>query len=435
MGRFNIKDDRAATDPVLIIAGIAITLILLVGGSFAVAGFMNNARDLNAKGDLDRVATAQTAAMASTDTYQASASGPGILASKKNAALSSGNIGFTPSDDVNVVVEVGQEGWAALAESASGALFLRTSESNAIIQVDASTIREDFLITALEGRLVDAGASATSTDDKVVKFPADVSVYNLSWAWVDAFDGLSEDTRPEPGAALPGAGGPGPTQPEPSIPPMPDEAPLKMGNPFSSTTLDYVELTTDSLSNPSASYACVYFKYSGEGKNWSVKLDPDHVLFKNDLDLSHYRVNSRNTIRLEGDHFIIEPKPTSPALVKGVEGMTNVCNENVPIVLTKQVDSTFQTIDHNGSWEKKITVSTTSPYRLSWKIRVDMTDIVEKYGMEPNALRFVRPGLAETSTMTWNHVGGNIYEFQAWGASLDVNNKKPINFAIFPAFE
>lgn len=432
MGRF-IKDDRGATDPVLIIAGIAITLILLVGGSFAVTGFMNNARDLNAKGDLDRVATAQTAAMASTDAYQPSASGPGILASKKNTALASGNIGFTPSDDVNIVVEAGQEGWAALAESASGALFLRTSESNAIVQVDASTIREDFLIKALEGRLVDAGASAASTDDsKVVKFPIDVSVYNLSWAWVDAFDGLSEDTRPAPGAALPGAGGPGPSNPEPVIPPMPAEEPLNFGNPFSSTTLDYVELTTQSMSNPSASYVCIYFKYSGEGKNWSVKLDPDHVLFKNDLDLSHYRVNTRNTIRLEGDHFIIEPKATTAALVKGVENMTNVCNEKVPTVTTKQVESSFQTIDHNGSWEKKITVTTTSPYYLSWKIRVDMTDIVEKYGMKTNELRFVRPGLAETSTMDWKHVGGNIYEFEGYGASLDVKAGKNLNFALFP---
>lgn len=91
MGRF-IKDDRGATDPVVIIAGIAITLILLVGGRFAVAGFMNNARDLNAKGDLDRVATAQTAAMAASDAYQPSAAGPRIMSGKANKSMAKGAI-------------------------------------------------------------------------------------------------------------------------------------------------------------------------------------------------------------------------------------------------------------------------------------------------------------------------------------------------------
>ena len=53
-----LREERGATDPILIIAGIAITLILLVGGSFAVAGFMNNAKDMNAKSDIDRIAVA-----------------------------------------------------------------------------------------------------------------------------------------------------------------------------------------------------------------------------------------------------------------------------------------------------------------------------------------------------------------------------------------
>lgn len=62
-----LREDRAATDPILIIAGIAITLILLVGGSFAVSGFMNNARNLNVQSDLDRIAVAMQASEAVAD--------------------------------------------------------------------------------------------------------------------------------------------------------------------------------------------------------------------------------------------------------------------------------------------------------------------------------------------------------------------------------
>ncbi|WIE80882.1 hypothetical protein [Curtobacterium sp. MCSS17_016] len=63
MPRF-LRHDRAATDPLLVIAAIAVSLVLLVGGSFAVAGVLNNARDLNAKNELEHVAVAEAAAIA-----------------------------------------------------------------------------------------------------------------------------------------------------------------------------------------------------------------------------------------------------------------------------------------------------------------------------------------------------------------------------------
>ncbi|WIB65628.1 hypothetical protein [Curtobacterium sp. MCBD17_040] len=63
MRRF-FRTDRAATDPILVIAAIAVSLVLLVGGSFAVAGLIGNGKDLNAKSDLDRVAAAETSAAA-----------------------------------------------------------------------------------------------------------------------------------------------------------------------------------------------------------------------------------------------------------------------------------------------------------------------------------------------------------------------------------
>lgn len=118
-----LRDERGATDPILIIAGIAITLILLVGGSFAIAGFMNNARDLNAKGDLDRIATAQAAYMAENDAYADTV-----------AELRSGSIGFTPTDGGAIDIVANGNGWVAVSVSASGKAFYRTSLSTKITE-------------------------------------------------------------------------------------------------------------------------------------------------------------------------------------------------------------------------------------------------------------------------------------------------------------
>jgi len=54
-----LREERGATDPILIIAGTAITLILLVGGSFAIAGF--EARESRNEDDSERVGEAQRA--------------------------------------------------------------------------------------------------------------------------------------------------------------------------------------------------------------------------------------------------------------------------------------------------------------------------------------------------------------------------------------
>ena len=55
------RSDRAATDPILVIAAIAVSLTLLVGGSFTVAALIGNAQDLNAQKDLGNIVTAQAA--------------------------------------------------------------------------------------------------------------------------------------------------------------------------------------------------------------------------------------------------------------------------------------------------------------------------------------------------------------------------------------
>lgn len=465
MGRF--KDDRAATDPVLIIAGIAITLILLVGGTFAVSGFINNAKDLNAKADLDRVATAQTAARATSDTYRPSAAGPRIMAGKSDASLATGGIGFVPSDGTTVVVAVGQRGWAALAESASGASFLRTSESSATIKVDAADIREDFLITALEGRLVNSNGAAASVgaEKQVVKFPSDVSVYNLSWSWVDAVWGLPVDSRPAPGAPNPvnpptpgdGSGTPGggngetpgggttnpPVEPEPTepppvvVPPFPTESALadRLKNPFSSSNLDKVAMLPSTLQQGYAGDSCVYVDFYGRGATgWSIDIDTSSVLFNYDLDPTHYTGGSYTKFERVGDRLVMSAKSSTAYLGKldaGKKYQVQVCNRQVPVLPTALVEHTAPTTNGTAKWEKKVNVTTTSPYYLSWKIRIDFTDVVEKFDMQPNGFRYVNPGNG-TGTVTATHLGNNIYEFVGSGSGVDIKTGKPAYFVVYP---
>ncbi|MGW8431676.1 hypothetical protein ACWGJ9_11335 [Curtobacterium citreum] len=57
MRRF-FRSDRAATDPILVIAAIAVSLVLLVGGSFTVSSLIANGQDHNAKQDLNTLVTA-----------------------------------------------------------------------------------------------------------------------------------------------------------------------------------------------------------------------------------------------------------------------------------------------------------------------------------------------------------------------------------------
>lgn len=138
-----LREERGATDPILIIAGIAITLILLVGGSFAISGFIANANNLNAKGDLDRIATAQAAYLAENDAYATSVD-----------VLKNSSIGFTPTEGNPFTILVNGDGWVALTKSATGTVYARSSES--------SDITDDFASLELPGILVTQDITAAA---------------------------------------------------------------------------------------------------------------------------------------------------------------------------------------------------------------------------------------------------------------------------------
>jgi hypothetical protein len=134
-----LREERGATDPILVVAAMAVTLVLLVGGSFLISGIITNGQNLNAKSDLDKITVAQAGSFAEGDTYLAyKVTKAGIESGDTNSNgdyLSATSIGFniTEGGGVNVTLD-GGDGWNAASESVSGAIYIKTSMSNKIVE-------------------------------------------------------------------------------------------------------------------------------------------------------------------------------------------------------------------------------------------------------------------------------------------------------------
>jgi hypothetical protein len=177
-----LREERGATDPILIIAGIAITLILLVGGSFAISGFIANANNLNAKGDLDRVATAQAAFLAANDRYGNLAIGPNVSGASNELAESA--IGFTPTAGNSIKVRTSPSGWTAVTKSASGDIFLRTSQSTQVHQLGTDADNPQYGAAQEDTRnLYRNPDAATSTDMNYWANASTVTTSNPAVSW------------------------------------------------------------------------------------------------------------------------------------------------------------------------------------------------------------------------------------------------------------
>jgi hypothetical protein len=110
--------DRGAVDPILVIASIAVTLILLVAGTFNLGEISRKNADDAAKNDLRMLAAAEKTYYASQTafTFYDSATNTAALASK----------GFQPNGRVTVIPC--RSGWVAAAVSKSGQILTSTNK-------------------------------------------------------------------------------------------------------------------------------------------------------------------------------------------------------------------------------------------------------------------------------------------------------------------
>ena len=138
--------DRGATDPILVIAAIAVSLVLLVGGGFAVQGLITNGQDSNAKGDLDKAAVAQESVVTAVEeVYIYDNHRDSEYRALEQPPVKSAVIGFEPTAGGRLIVDAsvdadGDKHWIAVSHSRSGAVFMRTSESNAIYPVGSAQV-------------------------------------------------------------------------------------------------------------------------------------------------------------------------------------------------------------------------------------------------------------------------------------------------------
>lgn len=450
-GMGKLRRDDGSTDPVLLVSALAVTLILILGGVFAVGGFVKNAQDLNAKADLDRVTSSQAAVMTASEKYLPSALGPRVLPEKLDRSLASAEVGFVAGRDNTLVIAVGATGWAAMVESASGATFLRTSESSAIVEVDVEDIRRDFDITALEGRIVDADASATTVGaKKVIRFPDDVSVYNMAWRWVDAIWGL-ESPAPGPGEQEPEepvvptpTPTPPTTEPTPTPTPTPEPTPPPLEVPTESvkptfSAGDGARIVSVTWNQPAATQACAVVKVAGvgaEGK-WNIWMNPSSVPFNGDFNRSHFSFPTwgygfegdfvDRRIRIVGN--ISDPWNNTATIREGQERQFQICNWTTPRPpVTHDVDvKVFDKNPGEWTWTMKVKVSQSeAEFFTSWKVRLDLSDMNK--GFRGSGGIWTSPGAGDIKV---THVEGNVYDFEGVGwPTTGVRHDREVTFTV-----
>ncbi len=438
MRRF--RRERGATEPVLIIAGIALTLILLVGGTFAVTGLVRSAQDINAKQDLDRVVSAQAAVMTAKETYLPTAVGPKVLSSKVNKALLTEQLGIEPGDQNTLVVAASGNGWAAMAQSASGATFLRTSTSTDIVEVDVSNIRDDFTIVGKDGAtVIEAGSATSVTAKKTIRFPAGLSAYAMAWNWVDALYGLDPLVTPPPGpnGERPAAPAPAPA-PAPAVPsPTPTIEPVVPT--FQAGPGNY-ELKSVVWNQMSATQVCADLTMRGTGgtvNGWYVTMNAATVPFNHDFNKGNYQFPTwgygfdgdftNGIIKVAGQN--ISQWNNFSTLTEGQERVFRICDYNTPKPPVTNAVTVEKVSEQPGEWTWNARYRVSAPearFFTSWKVQIDISAL--NAGYKGNQPLHSDPGAGDLKI---TQVSPNIIEVEGIGwPTMGVRSDKTVEFSI-----
>ena len=133
----NFLNEDSAENSIMQTISIAVSAILIAAGLITAPSLINNARDVNAKGDLANLAYAEEFHLADQGVYS------GDLTALKNIKGSElpGGVKATYSQDVadfNIQVGTGTDGdatFSAVVKSDSGKFFKRTSDNTTVTQV------------------------------------------------------------------------------------------------------------------------------------------------------------------------------------------------------------------------------------------------------------------------------------------------------------
>lgn len=418
---------RGSTDPILVVAGIAITLVLLVGGSFAISGLIRSAQDVNAKQDLDRVASAQAAVMASRDAYEATAVGPRVLSSKVDRTLLTEELGIEPGADNTLVVTASGTGWAAMVQSASGATYLRTSASNDIVELDVSNIRDDFTLVTVDGTvLTDSNGQATAVSGTALRFPTGLTPYAMAWSWVDALYGLDPLVTPPPGP-----NGERPTAPE---------TPVEEAQPIFQTGPGNYELKSVVWDQMSPTQVCATLTVRGTGgtvEGWYLLMDATSVPLNGDFNKNNYSFPTwgygfdgnftDGVIKVVGQN--LSQWNNFSTLTEGQERTFRICDYYTPRppVTSAVVLETLSETPGEWTWEARYRVSAPeAEFYTAWKVQIDVSAVNGNYkGSQPfNS----NPGPADLKI---TQISPNVIEVEGIGwPTTGLRSDKSLEFKI-----
>lgn len=141
MHRF-FRSDRAATDPILVIAAIAVSLVLLVGGSFTVSALIANGKDHNARQDLTSLVTSMRAGFLEQDISNYAGGGINLrdgttaYGYSPTAAKTASSVSASLSDTTTeTATAMCGSSWTVFVRSGTGSWFWQNSRSAAQQQV------------------------------------------------------------------------------------------------------------------------------------------------------------------------------------------------------------------------------------------------------------------------------------------------------------
>lgn len=167
-----IARSDAAENSIMQTITIAASAILIAAGLVTAPGLINNARDNNATTDLANVAYVQAAVSATTSDFWAYDNFPTSTYHALEAPDSSIKLtpsGYSAGGKGRLLVDAAGDQWVAVAKSASGRIFLRTSEGSHTVEVTQAVVDSFGFANQMVGTPASFGAARVGAMVDAVK--------------------------------------------------------------------------------------------------------------------------------------------------------------------------------------------------------------------------------------------------------------------------
>lgn len=136
-----LQNEAGAADPMLIIAAIAASLILILGGGFVISGIIAQGKEQAARNDLSSIAATEASVRSAATRFWGYDSHDD--SDRRKLERPGFGIGFTASEGVRVIVDVDDTGtgWIAVSRAETGKTYARSSENDVVAELPTELAR------------------------------------------------------------------------------------------------------------------------------------------------------------------------------------------------------------------------------------------------------------------------------------------------------